>query len=46
VSEIVHSRFGRTILELGGNNATIVMEDASLELVLKGSLFAAVGTCG
>lgn len=46
VSEIVHKRFGRTILELGGNNATIVMEDANLELVLKGSLFAAVGTCG
>lgn len=46
VSEVVHSRFGRTILELGGNGATIVMEDANLELVLKGSLFAAVGTCG
>lgn len=46
VSEIVHKRFGKTILELGGNNAVIVMEDANLELVLKGSLFAAVGTCG
>lgn len=33
VSTDVHSRFGRTILELGGNNATIVMPDADLELV-------------
>lgn len=40
------SRFGKSILELGGNNATIVMADASEELVIKGSLFAAVGTCG
>jgi len=42
----VHARFGRTILELGGNNATIVMPDADLELVFQGSIFAAVGTCG
>lgn len=33
VSTDVHTRFGRTILELGGNNATIVMPDADLELV-------------
>jgi acyl-CoA reductase-like NAD-dependent aldehyde dehydrogenase len=33
-------------LELGGNNATIVMNDANLELAIKGSIFAAVGTCG
>ena len=46
VSEIVHKRFGRTILELGGNNAVIVMEDANLELALKGCVFSAVGTCG
>lgn len=46
ISEIVHTRFGRTILELGGNNAVIVMEDANLELALKGCAFAAVGTCG
>ena len=46
VSTEVHSRFGRTILELGGNNATIVMPDADLELVFQGSVFAAVGTCG
>lgn len=46
VSKDVHARFGRTILELGGNNATIVMPDADLELVFQGSIFAAVGTCG
>ena len=46
VSSIVHSRFGRTILELGGNNAGIVMKDAYLELVLKAVLFSAVGTAG
>jgi len=33
-------------LELGGNNAVIVMPDANLELVLKASVFSAVGTCG
>ena len=42
----VHGRFGDTILELGGNNASIVMADADLELALRGSLFGAVGTCG
>jgi aldehyde dehydrogenase (NAD+) len=42
----VASRFGKSILELGGNNATIIMEDANQELVIKGSVFAAVGTCG
>lgn len=28
VSEVVHKRFGRTILELGGNNAAVIMPDA------------------
>jgi len=42
----VHTRFGRTILELGGNNAVIIHEDANLDLSIKGSLFSAVGTCG
>ena len=46
VSTDVHKRFGRTILELGGNNAVIVMPDADLELVFQGSIFSAVGTCG
>ena len=42
----VHKRFGRTILELGGNNAAIIMDDADLDLALKGCTFAAVGTAG
>jgi aldehyde dehydrogenase family 7 protein A1 len=46
ISSVVHSRFGRTILELGGNNAFIVMEDANLELAFRSLLFAAVGTAG
>jgi aldehyde dehydrogenase (NAD+) len=46
VAEAVASRFGRTILELGGNNAIIVMDDANLDLAVRASLFAAVGTAG
>lgn len=46
VSQKVHARFGKTILELGGNNAVIVCDDANIELALKGCLFSAVGTCG
>jgi aldehyde dehydrogenase (NAD+) len=42
----VGQRLGRTILELGGNNAAIVAPSADLELVGRGSVFAAVGTCG
>ena len=39
-------RFGRTILECGGNNAIVVMDDADLSLVLPAILFGAVGTAG
>lgn len=46
ISSQVHGRFGRTILELGGNNATIVMDDAELDLVIKAGLFASIGTAG
>ena len=46
VSEAVGRRFGRTILELGGNNAIIVAEDANLELATRAILFGAVGTAG
>ncbi len=42
----VAERFGRSILELGGNNAAIVTPSADLSLVLRGVLFAAVGTAG
>lgn len=43
VASSVSSRFGRTILELGGNNAVIVMDDANLEVALPSVLFAAAG---
>ena len=46
ISTEVHKRFGRTILELGGNNAVIIMDDADLDLALKGCTFSAVGTAG
>ena len=46
VAEAVANRFGRSILELGGNNAIIVMDDANLELAVRAVLFAAVGTAG
>jgi len=46
VSEAVARHFGRTILELGGNNAIIVTEDADLEMAVRTILFGAVGTAG
>jgi L-aminoadipate-semialdehyde dehydrogenase len=46
VSETVARRLGRTILELGGNNAILVMDDADLDLTLRAVLFGAVGTAG
>lgn len=46
VSSLVAERFGKTILELGGNNAIIVSEHADLNMVLVGSVFGAVGTAG
>ena len=46
VAEIVGARFGRTILELGGNNAIIVTPHANLDLALRAILFGAVGTAG
>ncbi len=46
VGEVVGRRLGRTLLELGGNNAIIVMDDADPELALRAALFGAVGTAG
>src|SRR6202045_1796551 len=46
VSETVARRLGRTLLELGGNNAMIVTRSADLRLALRGVLFGAVGTAG
>jgi len=42
----VAQRFGRTLLELGGNNAMIVAPSADLDLVVRAILFSAVGTAG
>ncbi|WVR09739.1 hypothetical protein IAU60_006815 [Kwoniella sp. DSM 27419] len=46
VGKAVQDRFGKAILELGGNNAVIVHEDADLDMALQGVVFAAVGTAG
>ena len=46
VAEVVGKRFGRTILELGGNNAIIVTPSANMELAVRAILFGAVGTAG
>jgi aldehyde dehydrogenase (NAD+) len=46
VGQVVAARLGRTLLELGGNNAVIVNADADLDLAVKSVLFSAVGTAG
>ncbi len=46
VGAVVAARLGRSLLELGGNNAIIVTPSADLNVVLTGAVFGAVGTCG
>jgi aldehyde dehydrogenase (NAD+) len=46
VAARVAARLGRTILELGGNNGIIVLDDADLDLAVRGITFGAVGTAG
>ena len=46
VAQTVAGRLGKTLLELGGNNAIIITPSADMDLVLTGALFGAVGTCG
>lgn len=46
VSKAVGERLGRSLLELGGNNAIIITEHADLEIAIRGALFGAVGTAG
>ena len=46
VAEAVASRLGRSLLELGGNNAIIVSEHADLDLAIPAIVFGAVGTAG
>lgn len=45
-AEVIAKRFGRAILELGGNNAIIITPDADLKLALPAVVFGAVGTAG
>ncbi len=46
VAETVGRRLGRTILELGGNNAVVVMEDADIDMAINSIFFGAIGTSG
>ncbi|KIO76242.1 aldehyde dehydrogenase [Pedobacter lusitanus] len=46
VSAAVATRFGKSILELGGNNAIIISKDADLDMSIIGAVFGAVGTAG
>ncbi|SMO66480.1 L-piperidine-6-carboxylate dehydrogenase [Fodinibius sediminis] len=46
VAKTVAARLGKTILELGGNNAVIVSKEADLEMAARAIAFGAVGTCG
>ena len=46
VAVAVGARLGRSLLELGGNNAVILAESANLDLALRAVLFAAIGTAG
>ncbi len=46
VGEAVGARLGKSLLELGGNNAIIITEHADLELAIRATVFGAVGTCG
>ena len=46
VARTVSERLGRTLLELGGNNAIIITEHANIDMSIRGALFGAVGTAG
>lgn len=46
VQQTVSQRFGKCLLELSGNKAMIVMDDADISLAVRSILFAAVGTAG
>jgi aldehyde dehydrogenase (NAD+) len=46
VAEAIAGRLGRSILELGGNNGIVAMDDANTDLLLRAVLFGAVGTAG
>jgi len=45
-AQVIAKRFGKSILELGGNNAIILTPDADLKMAIPAVVFGAVGTCG
>ena len=46
VAQTVGARLGKSLLELGGNNALIITPDADINMTIIGAVFGAVGTCG
>lgn len=46
VAKVVGARLGKTILELGGNNAIVITENADVEMAIRATVFGAVGTAG
>jgi aldehyde dehydrogenase (NAD+) len=46
VGQAVGARLGRSLLELGGNNAIIITDQADIDMAIRGALFGAVGTAG
>jgi aldehyde dehydrogenase (NAD+) len=46
VGEVVGARLGRALLELGGNNAIIITENANIDIAIRAVVFGSVGTCG
>ncbi|MFL5729972.1 MAG: aldehyde dehydrogenase family protein [Cytophagaceae bacterium] len=46
VGEVVGARLGKALLELGGNNAIIITENANMDIAIRAVVFGSVGTCG
>ena len=46
VAEVVGSRLGKSLLELGGNNAIIISQNANIEIAIRAAVFGAIGTAG
>ena len=46
VAQVVGSRLGKSLLELGGNNAIIISQDANIDISIRASVFGAIGTAG
>ena len=46
VAQVVGSRLGKSLLELGGNNAIIISKDANIDIAIRASVFGAIGTAG